>query len=474
MLTLLVPVLVAVNTVNALREETKGHPASNQRLTSKTHTEHDDKDDKQSSRFAVSTAEPQKRLGDKSSSNPHAVILGTERSIGEVPLTTSMGNDLPIENVNAPAEVLGSNTEHSKYVRTARDTAAQQNQIRMRTGQQPTSYNLTHLSAQCPYTEICDSQVKESSQRSQGSCCLPCSCDAKCGKIGTCCDKHENIGYMCHSPVVKQMNANETNDFDLGYFMVDKCLDGTNKDCTELGTAPWGPLYPVYDPVSEMIFYNPQCAECSGVTVFTNWEINLVCRGFDMNNGLIRRALQGQLNQACELRFTPPRTMDKFKHLCSDTLIDRCNVTGSWKVYNAKLEEACARWYSPMVVRTGYLKFANVCCQRCNGHEFDPEEECAVNIPERGPVQGMAYTLSIDFRRVSAVVDENANGMIEPTSNDGCAIGMVKHISKVSEMLLITFRVCSFIPLTSGLDAILSVNSKCILFSTVDFAGKSS
>ena len=437
-MTLLVHVLVAVNTVNALREETKGHPASNQRLASKTHTEHDDKDDKQSSQFAVSTAEPQKRLGDKASSNPHAVILGTERSIGEVPLTKSKGNDLTIENVNAPAEVLGSNTEHSKYFRNARDTAAQKNQIRMRTRQQPTSYNLTHLSAQCPYTEICDSQVKESSQRSHWSCCLPCSCDAKCGMIGTCCDKHENIGYMCHSPVVKQMNANETNDLDLGYFMVDKCLE-TKKECTELGAASWGPLYPVYDPVSEMIFYNSQCAECSGVTVFTNWEINLVCRVIDINNVLVRRALQGQLNQLCELRFTPPRTMDKFKHLCSDTIIDRCNVTGKWKVYNAQLEEACARWYSPMVERSGYLEFANVYCQLCNGYDFDPEEECVVNIPERGSGELAAYTLSIDYRRVSAVVDENTNSMIKQTSNDGCGIGMVKHISKVSEMLFITF-----------------------------------
>ena len=67
----------------------------------------------------------------------------------------------------------------------------------------------------------------------------------------------------------------------------------------------------------DMNFYNPQCAECSGGKDFTNWEINLVCTVRDLNNGYLLSAMRGELNNDCEMKFTPPKSMDIPKHVCS-------------------------------------------------------------------------------------------------------------------------------------------------------------
>ena len=97
--------------------------------------------------------------------------------------------------------------------------------------QQHADHNLTLLADLCPYADICDKQGRELPRKSLASCCLPCSCDSTCKKMGNCCHKRESYDYMCHSPTVKQSEANET--VEDGYFMIDKCLDGSERDLSQ-------------------------------------------------------------------------------------------------------------------------------------------------------------------------------------------------------------------------------------------------
>ena len=420
----MVPILVTVSQANKSRDDSTSQSALNHLSTSGRHSDHAEK---QSSTRSDSTEEFLKRIIQKaelpSLSGSHDIsILGEETSNSDLALTKSHGTNFSMENVETSEESLSSIEDRTKNLRSARDTLS-----RMSAFQQLPSYNLSHLSEQCPYADICNNQKRELPQKSFGSCCLPCSCDSTCGKIGNCCDKRENSGYMCHYPIVQRLNSNE-----LGYFMIDNCLDGSDKDCTVITAAPWGSLYPVYDPALNMNFYNPQCAECNGVKDYSRWDINLVCSKPDVNNEYYRSALRGQVSEECKIKFTPPRTMAIPRHVCSGELINRCNVTGFWKAHNAELEEACTRWYSPVVSRRGYLKYANIYCKLCNGGDYDPEEHCVAVRPEK-ITSLSSHAFIIDYRRVSALVDKRMDNSVKSAGNGGCGKDMVKHISKVSE-----------------------------------------
>ena len=298
--------------------------------------------------------------------------------------------------------------------------------------EQHASYSLSDLSNMCPFADICDYQGREPPKKGLDSCCLPCSCDSTCGQIGNCCDKQDNIGHMCHYPIVQQWDPNKLRDINM-YFMVDKCLDGSKRDCTEMDAAPWGSLYPVYDLVSQMSFYNPECAQCNGVKEFTEWELTLLYNGEQVNNEKIRRALRGEGIEESTVNFIPPRTMNILRNICSDKLIDRCNVTGSWTNYDAELEESCLRWTSPVLTGARQnLLYANVFCMLCNTRiHYEPDETCLAFETGRDTSLQVAQTFTIDFRRVAALVDQDADKKTKSTTNGGCDRGMVKHVSEV-------------------------------------------
>ena len=328
----------------------------------------------------------------------------------------------------------------SLQARDRRDTFGRKPPILLSNDQQNTAYNLSHLADMCPYADICDRQGREIQSLSRASCCLPCSCDTTCKKIGNCCDKREATGYMCHSPFLKHSEINQTARD--GYFMVDRCLDGSEIDCKAEKAAAWGAFYPVYDPVLKLNFYNPRCAECSGANDYANWGINVACQGLRVNDGYFLNVLRGKMTKDCIIEFTPPKKMIGMNHLCSTYLISRCNVTGWWKIYNSDLEEACSRWYSPVVSKwRGYLKYANTYCQQCNEYTAtDPEDLCTPAKMERSTF-GNSLMLTIDYTRVASLIDKRSAEIDKPNSNGVCGQGTVEHISieQVSCMLLLLF-----------------------------------
>lgn len=125
-------------------------------------------------------------------------------------------------------------------------------------------YDINNLKQLCPLVDICTQSKGDNPEISKTSCCFPCKCDSMCKKMGNCCDRNEAQGNMCHLPFVEQEGVELYGKLE--YFMVDQCLNGsTFTDCLSEDVAPWGWLYPVYDPVSDLNYYNYRCAECNGV-----------------------------------------------------------------------------------------------------------------------------------------------------------------------------------------------------------------
>ena len=290
------------------------------------------------------------------------------------------------------------------------------------------NYSLQHLMAECPNADIC---FRKATTKSIGQCCLSCSCEPRCKMIGNCCDKSiMGKDSMCHWAVVQKKERSYGNPYE--YFIVDKCLNSWNStDCKAIELEPWGSFSPVYDATSDLIFYNKHCAECSGVETHMPWDLNIICRAPYFSNELLLDALEGK---QCELSFIPPPQVELKKHICSTSIINRCNVSGLWSTYDAWLEEACLRWYSPVPDINGRLQFSNIYCQQCNG-DVMLNFPCNFVIRSRGPHGGSYHALLIDYRKIGTLRRGLSQETKQHVLGGQCGKDMVKHPFKVFEIL---------------------------------------
>ena len=293
-------------------------------------------------------------------------------------------------------------------------------------------YDLDHLQKLCPLADICATNRSDKHMMEmERSCCLPCKCDAMCKKMGNCCDKRDSRGYMCHTPIVENMGS-------LGFFMVDTCLHGfTFTDCSEEKVAPWGTLYPVYDPVSDINFYNHRCAECNGAYKYVYWNLDLEALTYERSLTTCLNAISGRRPSDCKIGFTPPKEMNTKRHVCSHDLISTCNVTGQWKQYDANLELACSTMFSPVLGRTGWPEYANVYCAQCNGVRPPPYDLCidqttAPNDPPLFELSQFSLSMIMEYDAVASVLSSLSVPAVTGSANGKCGQRMAKHPTKVS------------------------------------------
>ena len=214
--------------------------------------------------------------------------------------------------------------------------------------------------------------------------------------------------------------------------MVDECLGGSLQDCKAAAADPWGSFYPVYDRDLELNFYNQKCAECNGATNLTNWDLTVIChRSID---AYFLDVLRGKLSQDCYIKFTPPNEMIEMNHICNSGTTGHCNATGRWKVHNSTLEQACSRFYSPVVGGLmGRLKYTNIFCQQCNEDlKMSSEDLCTPPTIQKttGPP---SFTLAIDYRQILPLVDKRLV-VVKPDKHGQCPKGTVKPIQSTEHV----------------------------------------
>ena len=303
-----------------------------------------------------------------------------------------------------------------------------------------TKYDLDYLQNQCQYADICLQKGKEVSTKSETSCCLPCSCSSSCEEFGNCCDKNKMNRSKCHSAVI---DRNQKFIIKQTYLMVDTCLAISNKtNCKARSLEPWGSLYPVYDAAADRIFYNRACAECSGVVKYTHWDLIVNCPKSEYFSH--ERFVGALLGEQCAISFKPPKEVVIEKHICYEDTINRCNVTGKWKVYDAQLEKACLRWNSPAAHQNFFRTLhANVFCKLCNGLEHNSEVLCTM-LFSKTDVTTFSFSTVINYRKISHML--SLTDAKKAISEDTCGIHTVKHPSKVTytDPLNIPNRLFSF------------------------------
>ena len=285
------------------------------------------------------------------------------------------------------------------------------------------TYDLTDLKERCPLADICMPNKGHNRTHSKDSCCLPCRCDSICRKIGNCCDRSEMKGYMCHLPYITGEGG--TIPKLIRYFMMDTCLTDS---CTITDAAPWGSLYPVYDPSTDVNYINANCAECNGAHSYAYWDLRLESREEDWSlTHCLSLLASGDNHGSCAIGFTPPIEMDILRHACTQNdIISSCNVTGFWTVYDIELDKACQRWFSPILDMMGRIVYTNIYCALCNGFSARLCSELAPDKTLVGPL-----SMVLDYRQVKNAIAQPVTTRTEGLKNERCGEFMVKHPKKV-------------------------------------------
>ena len=293
-------------------------------------------------------------------------------------------------------------------------------------------YNLSDLMNYCPFADICFRKGRAIPHKSVTSCCSSCSCNPSCKLRNNCC--YSNLNMENAPPCYKPQTGKEavTNE-GIQYILVDKCLNSSfGTDCKSVSTEPWGSLYPVYDDVSDTFFYNQNCAECNGAEDYTHWDVTVQCRhdGSFLANDAIIGALLGK---KCAVGFMPPSVQELDKHICNTDIIKQCNETGLWQNYDADLELACSRWYSPYLDEKTKELFSNIFCFFCNGFEHTNQvvAVCSEKEPTRLPSFYPTLTTIIDYEKISHVIKKPKEA-VSQLWDGNCRRHMVKHPLKVN------------------------------------------
>ena len=243
----------------------------------------------------------------------------------------------------------------------------------------------------CPFTAQCH---RNATQLLQGNprvdaCCTPCSCHDDCRAMGNCCpDKKELVfkpmQFSCEETLVKRRKDNYSTQKLIyerhgsrirRYFIVNNCLDntasteianmcsGTKNNSATLENLVW-----VSDLGSGRIFQNKYCAKCHGVTNIIQWHVVTTC--FDILVASVSTAVTTVLSDLCSIIVEVPEKIAAAaeKNLCFLPKYSRCNETGLWDKYDAKLEQSCLGFTSAYLhpFLSGFDIYKNVFCYVCN------------------------------------------------------------------------------------------------------------
>ncbi|XP_060560674.1 uncharacterized protein LOC132720536 [Ruditapes philippinarum] len=252
------------------------------------------------------------------------------------------------------------------------------------------------------------------------NCCEKCQCDKTC-----CCgtdDKTDNDldGMSCVYPQIKQWNM-ITNVYphsiksywlkDCPYFDIKNLQIHQNCYRQQDESGIFSP--PVFDIKNNITYMNVYCAQCNNrsTNFLVPWDSSIECIDGPFQTTTSDDIIGEVLNNTnCNLIFYPPENVmvPECFHL-----IDRCNVTGKWAVYDAVIVKACSLYTAPYAVL-----YKNVFCYICNKEvEGNIIEKC--NPESSDPNKGRNMLRMLLYQGI----DTSSDGieLVEDTHHKHCA-----------------------------------------------------
>ena len=240
------------------------------------------------------------------------------------------------------------------------------------------------ISSYCPYTDLCQSPARLTTNGNERtSCCAQCSCDNDCWRLDNCCpDKdrskiHNTRALPCKSTLTKDfINDNGIRSIieprtyriedicpasEVNKTLIEKC-QGYIKDNLEDYVL-------VSDKQTGMIYQNRHCAECHGVTEYTQWSIRTSCYQLLSQERSFETTL---ISDRCDIVNEVPSS-EKARaesFTCFIPIYSECNMTGLWEKYDSDIVAACNQYnwtyFQIKQMANRVETYKNVFCFLCN------------------------------------------------------------------------------------------------------------
>ncbi|CAG2243745.1 unnamed protein product [Mytilus edulis] len=236
----------------------------------------------------------------------------------------------------------------------------------------------------CPMVPLCNNLTRQDSYPNGtspdvGSCCFPCSCqkngilnNEQCPNADVMLSAHRKT---CIYP--QYLTQGRTKIISKhSYYMISTCapnfytvsiIQKCTADQRKLDSFDISLYIPVSINSSNLLFKNKYCAICNNHTTneMIPWSANLTCIFKPFDTISFSRSIMKEIAQSddCNILFqswnmtSEPETCDWGRYTV-------CNQTGSWKVYDKFIEDACNSYTS--VYRA---KYRNIFCFLCNSNE---------------------------------------------------------------------------------------------------------
>lgn len=200
--------------------------------------------------------------------------------------------------------------------------------------------------------------------------CPICSRNKHCFADDNCCPDLELKFPLtnCVSEII--YSSNTTLFVENKCEIISTCPKGANINtslqCTKLRSVDGKVQYP---PVTSrkyfVSFHNEFCALCNDIKQFIPWKLNINCDiKFDVFadvDEIVTKALEKE----CTISYVPADILSAMVKPCRNRhLINKCNVTGTWRQQNKDIEYACQALKNP------FPPYKNIFCYMCNPPEL--------------------------------------------------------------------------------------------------------
>lgn len=223
--------------------------------------------------------------------------------------------------------------------------------------------------ARCGNT-VCGPQKYDSTNEKVREYCPECICDDNCILYKNCCPDHYfRFPLSCIETSLLDFNP-DSNEKSIA--MISHCpvsSDNITKTKCEMSTSLLQKFQniPVYSRTSGLTYRNIHCSVCHNESTgdIRHWKIEIECAEFADFNFLssYSEVFDYAEEKKCDIFYSSEDIYGLHINTCadnSDGIISKCNVSGTWKKYDADLDYAC------QIYENRFNFFKNVFCQLCN------------------------------------------------------------------------------------------------------------
>ncbi|XP_045178905.2 uncharacterized protein LOC123538682 [Mercenaria mercenaria] len=297
---------------------------------------------------------------------------------------------------------------------------------------------MLEYSAVCPIQRSCDVNFDEKFlfvEDTKGipafSDCTDCTCSRSCVENGNCCPG-THFGYVdqneCISTILHPKEKIES------IYMVGICLDNYNGNTSVIELCE-SMVRPCTSRESGLIYKNKYCAQCNAETDCFNWKLNVDCARHNLflEEFDSLADMKAALNQSdCVIQYERPVGTDvgflcNWRDFLKEVRIDRCNVTGFWRQFDADINWACESFIVP------YKEFRNVFCYICNPSHGNLQNVSLIDYCKTHENTSNLFNVSF------ACKDFPASDRLKPFKNIYCYACNYGHIYLKSSLTKVSF-----------------------------------